>query len=74
MEEKIVSQLVSRGSIPAKTTVNSVGISEGVCYLDLNSKFMNSVSNVSGEVALYSLVTSPSAKAATAQNNGLFNY
>ncbi len=58
MEEKIVSQLVSRGSIPAKTTVNSVGISEGVCYLDLNSKFMNSVSNVSGEVALYSLVNS----------------
>lgn len=58
MEEKIVELLVSRGSIPDKTTVNSVGISESICYIDLNDKFMNQTSNVTGEAALYSLVNS----------------
>lgn len=58
MEEKIVELLVSRGSIPDKTTVNFVGISEGICYIDLNDKFMNQAANVTGEASLYSLVNS----------------
>lgn len=58
MEEKIVQLLVSRGCLPQKTVVNSVGFSSGICYLDLNRQFMGSVSGVKGETALYGLVNS----------------
>lgn len=58
MEEKIVQLLISRGCLPQKTEVNSVGISSGICYLDLSRQFMNSLSGVKGEIALYALVNS----------------
>lgn len=58
MEEKLVSLLVSRGSLSEKTTVNSIGVSEGICYIDLSSEFMSKTSNVTGEAGLYSLVNS----------------
>lgn len=58
MEEKIVQLLISRGCLPPKTTVNSVGFSSGICYLDLSREFMNSISGVKGEVVLYGLVNS----------------
>lgn len=58
MEEKIVQLLISRGCLPQKTEVNSVGISSGICYLDLSREFMNSLPGVKGELALYALVNS----------------
>ncbi|MGN0150911.1 MAG: GerMN domain-containing protein [Wujia sp.] len=58
MEEKIVKLLISRGSIPANTKVNSVSISAGTCYLDLSHQFTSQISGVKGEVALYSVVNS----------------
>lgn len=58
MEEKIVQLLISRGCLPQKTEVNSVGISSGICYLDLSREFMNSLPGVKGEISLYALVNS----------------
>lgn len=52
-EEK---ELVS--AIPEGTVVNSVETKSGVCYVDFNSKFLNKIAGVSGELKVYSVVNS----------------
>lgn len=58
LEENIVLFLASEGTIPSNTEVNSVSVSAGICYLDLNSNFEKNVTNKKSDVVLYSVVNS----------------
>lgn len=42
--------------INPKTTIKSINIASGVCYIDLSSEFMTQPYNVSSDVGLYSIV------------------
>ena len=42
--------------IPAGVRVNSISTRNRICYLDLNSKFMDKYSNTRGEAVIYSIV------------------
>ncbi len=56
--EDIVVLLEAMGSIPVGTRVNTMSVSDGVCYLDLNSCFENGITGVNSEAVLYALVNS----------------
>ena len=58
IEEMIVEELADRGAIPKDTEINSVSISQGICYLDLSEEFQDGVRGVKKEIVLYSLVNS----------------
>lgn len=58
LTEQIVNVLVSRGVLPADTTVNSVYFSSGICYLDFGKSFMEAYPAADGKIVIYSLVNS----------------
>lgn len=65
LEEYIVLQLLegpsnsgNYGTIPAKTKLISVNTSEGVCYVDFSSEFLQSAASVKDEILIYSIVNS----------------
>ena len=45
-------------TIPQGTKINSINVTDGVCYLDLSKEFLNGEINVSPEVTIYSIVNS----------------
>ena len=65
MERLVLEQLIkgpangdSYPTINPNTKIISVTVKDGVCYVNLDSQFLTSVGNVSGEVAIYSIVNS----------------
>ncbi|MBR3308104.1 MAG: GerMN domain-containing protein [Lachnospiraceae bacterium] len=65
MEKLVVEQLIKGPegmdiyqSVPADTRLISVTVSDGVCYVNLDSAFLNPVGNVTPEVTIYSIVDS----------------
>lgn len=64
--EKLVLEYLLKGpdsdnaksAIPANTKVVGVTVTDGVCYVNLNSTFFNQVSDVSEQVVIYSIVNS----------------
>lgn len=56
--EKVLEILIQNGYIPKKTRVLSVGIMDGICYLNLSKEFENSSVYLNGELILYALVDS----------------
>lgn len=64
-ERLIVDQIIdgpanedSYATLDPSTTVNSVVVQDGVCYVDLSEEFLNQLENISAETAIYSLVNS----------------
>lgn len=43
-------------TVPEGTKINKISVKENTCYLDLSSDFMEKRSNISDEVAIYSVV------------------
>lgn len=61
IEEMIVEQLASLGTIPKNTHVNSVSVNGGVCYMNLSSDYFEDTiknKNYNSEVVVYSIVNS----------------
>lgn len=58
LPEQIVNVLVSRGILPAKSTVKSVYFSSGICYIDFEKTFMEGYPSTEGRLAIYALVNS----------------
>ncbi len=56
--ENAVLELERIGAIPAGTSVNSISVISGVCYLDLSAEFEGSVEGIKSELVVYSLVNS----------------
>ncbi len=64
-ERLIIEQLISGpnsdiscATINPETSINSVSVRDGVCYIDFDDKFMEQPNDVTPEVAIYSLVNS----------------
>lgn len=71
MEQLIIEQLIKGPNaisgaddkkiyptVPSSTVLNKVSTKDGICYVDVNSKFLEKLSDVSEEVAVYSIVNS----------------
>lgn len=67
MEELVLEQLINGPIeaeyglypvIPEGTVVNRVSTKDGICYVDLNERFLDKRDNVTEEIALYSVVNS----------------
>lgn len=65
VEQKIIEQLIEgpkisnlKSTIPEGTKVIKTSIKDGICYVDLNSKFLEGVPDVKDEVTIYSIVNS----------------
>ncbi len=65
IEKTIIGALISgpveanmKKSVPDGTQLLKVSTKDGICYVDLNDKFLNKVSGVKPEVVLYSVVNS----------------
>ena len=43
-------------TVPEGTKINKISVKENTCYLDLSSDFMEKRSDISDEVAIYSVV------------------
>lgn len=64
--EKVVMEQLARGpmvkgnypSIPEDTKANRISTADGICYVDLNSNFVDQVMDVEEEVTIYSIVNS----------------
>lgn len=59
--EQLIKGPMEKGNyptLPDNTTVLDVFLADGICYVNLNQYFLNSVLNVSDEVAIYSMVNS----------------
>lgn len=52
------TQDVMYPTVPEKTVLNSVTTKDGICYVDLNKDFLDKLTTVSDEVAIYSIVNS----------------
>lgn len=65
-DEELVLKMLLKGpedkellsAIPTGTVINSVELKSGVCYVDFNSKFLNKIDGISGELKVYSVVNS----------------
>lgn len=65
MEQRIIEYLIEgpkekeyRKTIPEGTKVIKTFVKSGICYVDLNEKFLEGVSNMKDEVVIYSIVNS----------------
>lgn len=69
MEQLVVEQLIAgpdeaeraeglRAVIPEGTQILKVSTKDGICYLDLNEKFMTRMENVEDQVVIYAVVNS----------------
>ncbi|MGN0243211.1 MAG: GerMN domain-containing protein [Lachnospiraceae bacterium] len=45
-------------TMPEGTTLISVSVKDGVCYVDFNDKFLNKVEDVNSDITIYSIVNS----------------
>lgn len=43
-------------TVPEGTKINKISVKENTCYLDLSSEFLGKISNISDDVAIYSVV------------------
>lgn len=65
LERQVVESIIAgppgregKAVVSPATKVNSVSTRDGVCYVNLNAEFLNSVDNVTEEVVLYAFVNS----------------
>ena len=65
IERLVVEQLLKgtnaselQGTVPRSTTILGVSVREGICYVNLDSKFVAESYDLSPEVAIYSIVNS----------------
>ncbi|HWT26646.1 MAG TPA: GerMN domain-containing protein [Mobilitalea sp.] len=65
IEELVIKQLINGPTqigmyetIPKDTTLLDVTTKEGICYVDFNEKFLDKISNIKDDVAIYSIVNS----------------
>lgn len=65
IEKKVIEQLIEgpkdsklQSTIPEGTKVIKTSLKDGVCYVDLNAKFLNGVPGVNDELVVYSIVDS----------------
>ena len=65
IEELVIKQLINgpieKGfydTIPEGTTLLNVTTKEGICYVDFNEKFLEKISAITDDVAIYSVVNS----------------
>lgn len=65
IERLVVEQLIKgtsssgiQSTVPKATTILGVSVKEGICYVNLDSKFITDSYDLSPEVAIYSLVNS----------------
>ena len=65
MEQKVIGSLIKgpdseryKATIPEGTKVIKTSVKDGICYVDLNRKFLEGVADVSDEVTIYSIVNS----------------
>lgn len=65
IEKKVIEQLIKgpdkeslQRTIPKETKVIKTSVKDGICYVDLNTKFLDGVSGVNDEVVIYSIVNS----------------
>lgn len=65
IERLVVEQLLKgtnasdlQGTVPKSTTILGVSVREGICYVNLDSKFVADSYDLSPEVAVYSIVNS----------------
>ena len=63
MEKLVVEQVISGPNsdiayptVSKDAKVKSINVKDGVCYLDLDSGFLNQTASVSAETAIYSIV------------------
>jgi germination protein M len=61
----VVEQLIkgtsatdAQATVPKSTTILGVSVREGICYVNLDSKFVSDSYDLSPEVAIYSIVNS----------------
>lgn len=45
-------------TIPSNTKIIKISVKDGICYLDVNEKFLEKLPDISNEVAIYSVVNS----------------
>ncbi len=65
IEELVINQIINGPTetgfyavVPEGTTLLNVSTREGICYVDLNEKFLDKLPDISDEVAIYSIVNS----------------
>lgn len=65
IEENVINQIINGPTeiglyptVPEGTTLLNVSTKEGICYVDLNEKFLEKLPTVTEEVAIYSIVNS----------------
>lgn len=65
MEQLVIKQLISgptedgmKATIPDGTTLLKATTKDGICYVDFNPNFMSKISDISEDVAIYSIVNS----------------
>lgn len=65
MEKLVIEQLILGPKNPEifptinpETKINSVTVKDGICYVNLNEKFLTQIYNVSADVTLYSITNS----------------
>lgn len=65
IEELVINQLINgpteigmRNTIPTGTTLLNVTAKDGICYVDLNEKFLETMPEVTDKVTIYSIVNS----------------
>ena len=65
IERLVVEQLIkgtssseAQATVPKSTTILGVSVREGICYVNLDSKFVSDSYDLSPEVAIYSIVNS----------------
>ena len=51
-----VDDKVAISTVPSDTVLNNISVKENICYVDFSSEFLNKRSNISSEVAVYSVV------------------
>lgn len=56
IEEEIAAGMYA--TIPAGTQLSKISTKDGICYVDLNDKFLDKLDGVSEQVVLYSIVNS----------------
>ncbi|MCR5033746.1 MAG: GerMN domain-containing protein [Lachnospiraceae bacterium] len=65
MDRLVMEQLIAgpniaevRATVPADTKIISIAVNDGVCYVNLDDKFLSAMQGVSAEVTIYSIVNS----------------
>jgi len=65
IEELVINQIINGptesglyATVPVGTTLLNVSTKESICYVDLNEKFLEKLTDISDDVAIYSIVNS----------------